>query len=154
MPFAHTPNFAAPTVPVTAGGTVYYVPPAPVTTSIVYNTVAQLTTSCPTAATFVPAGTSTTMQPSTTGFTIQDLALLLASTKEDHLPEWKLAQYNGDPNQWHEWFGQFESAVESAPLTDDVKLTYLKTLVTDKVKTAIADFASCGTTYRDALKLG
>ena len=93
MPFAHAPTYAAPTVPVTAGGTVYYIPPATVTTPIVYSTVAQSTTSLsPTAATFVPAGTSTTMQPSTTGFTIQDLALLLASTKKDHLPEWKLAQ--------------------------------------------------------------
>ena len=153
MLFAHTPAYAAPTVPVTAGGTVYYVPPATVTTPFVYNTVAKPTTSLsPTAATFVPARTSTTMQPSTTGFTIQDLALLLASTKKDHLPEWKLAQYNGDPIQWHEWFGQFKSAIDSAPLTDDVKLTYLKTLVTGKAKTAIADFAYCGTMYRDALK--
>ena len=109
MPFAHTPTYAPPTVPVTAGGTVYYVPPTTVTTQIVYNTVAQPTTSLsPTAATFLPAGTSTTMQPSTTGFKIQDLAFLLASTKKDHLPEWKLAQYNGDPIQWHEWFGQFK----------------------------------------------
>ena len=87
MPFAHTPTYAAPTVPVTAGGTAYYVPSAAVTTPIVYKTVEQPTTSLsPTAATFVPAGTSTTMQPSTTGFTRQDLALLLASTKKDHLP--------------------------------------------------------------------
>ena len=153
MPFAHAPTYAAPTVPVTAGGTVYYVPPATVTTPIVYNTAAQPTTSLsPTAATFVPAGTSTTMQPSTTGFTIQDHALLLASTKKDHLPDWKLAHYNGDPIQWHEWFGQFKSAIDSSPLTDDVKLTYLKTLVTGKAKTAIAELAYCGAMYRDALK--
>ena len=153
MPFPHTPTRPASTVPITAGGTVYYVPPATVTTPIVYSTVAQPTTSLsPTAATFVPAGTSTTMQPSTTGFTIQDLALLLASTKKDHLPEWKLAQYDGDPIQWYEWFGQFKSAIDSAPLTDDVKLTYLKTLVTGKAKTAIAEFAYCGAMYRDALK--
>ena len=153
IPVPHIPTCAAPTVPVTACGTVYYIPPATVTTPIVYSTVAQPTASLsPTAATFVPAGTSTTMQPSATGFTIQDLALLLASTKKDHLPEWKLAQYNGDPIQWHEWFGQFRSAIDSAPLTDDVKLTYLKTLVTGKAKTAIAEFAYCGAMYRDALK--
>ena len=153
MALSHTPTCAAPTVPVTAGGTVYYVSPSTVTTPIVYSTAAQQTTSrSPTAATFVPAGTSTTMQPSTTGLTIQVLALLLASTKKDHLPEWKLAQYNGDPFQWYEWFGQFKSAIDSAPLTDDVKLTYLKTLVTGKAKTAIAEFAYCGTLYRDALK--
>ena len=153
MALTHTPNCATSTVPVTAGGTVYYVSSSAVTTPIVYSTSAQQTTSLsPTAATFLPAGTSTTMQPCTTGFTIQDLALLLASTKKDHLPEWKLAQYNGDPIQWYEWFGQFKSAIDSAPLTDDVKLTYLKTLVTGKAKTAIAEFAYCGTMYRDALK--
>ena len=115
MALTHTPTCAAPTVPVTAGGTVYYVPPSTVTTPIVCSTAAQPTTSLrPTAATFVPVGTSTTMQPRTTGFTIQDLALLLASTKKDHLPEWKLAQYNGDPIQWHEWFGLFKSAIDSA----------------------------------------
>ena len=152
MPFAHTATYAAPTVPVTTGGTVYFVPPASVTTPIVYSTAQPTTSLSPTAATFVPSGTSTTMQPSTTGFTIQDLALLLASTKKDHLPEWKLAQYNGDPIQRHEWFGQFKSAIDSAPLTDDVKLTYLKTLVTGKAKTAIAKFAHCGAMYRDALK--
>ena len=152
-PFPHMPTCAAPTVPVTAGGIVYYVPPSTVTTSIVYSTLAQPTTSLrPTAATIVPAVTSTTIQPSATRFTIQDLALLLVSTKKDHLPEWKLAQYNGDPIQWHEWFGQFRSAIDSAPLTDDVKLTNLKTLVTGKAKTAIAEFAYCGAMYRDALK--
>ena len=115
MPFPHMPTCAAPTVPVTAGGTVYYVPPATVTTPIVYSTVAQPTTSLsPTAAAFVPAGTSTTTQPSATGLTIQDLALLLASTKKYRLPEWKLAQNNGDPVQSHEWFGQFRSAIDSA----------------------------------------
>ena len=60
------PTCTAPTVPVTAGGTVYYVPPVTVTTSIVYSTVAPPRTSfSPTATTFMPAGTSTTMQPST-----------------------------------------------------------------------------------------
>ena len=155
MPLTHTPNCAASTVPVTAGGTVYYESPSTVTTPIVYSTAAQQTTSpSPTAATVVPAGTSTTMQvqPSTTGFTIQNHALLLASTKKDHLPEWKLPQYSGDPIQWYEWFRQFKSAIDSAPLTDDVKLTFLKTLVTGKAKTAIAEFAYCGTMYRDALK--
>ena len=153
MALTHTPTCAAPTVPITAGGTVCYVSPSTVTTPFVYSTAAQQTTSLsPTAAIFVPAGTLTTMQPSTTGFTIQDLALLLASTKKDHLPEWKLAQYNGDPIQWHEWFSQFKSALDSAPLTDDVKLTYLKTLVTGKAKTAIAELGYCGTMYRDALK--
>ena len=37
-------------------------------------------------------------------------------------------------------------------MTDDVKLTYLKTHVTGKAKTAIAEFAYCGVMYKDALK--
>ena len=54
--------------------------------------------------------------------------------------------------QWHEWYGQFKSAIDSQSFTDDVKLTYLKTLVTGKAKTAIAEFAYCGAMYKDALR--
>ena len=74
------------------------------------------------------------------------------SSKKDHLPEWKLAQYSGDPLPWHEWFGQLRSAIDSTHLTDDVKLTYLKTLVSGEAKTAITEFAYCGAMYKDALK--
>ena len=113
-------------IPVTSGGTVYYFPPATVSTPIVYTT--QPTTSLsPTAATFVPTGFTLIQQPNTTGVSIQDLALLLAATKKDLLLEWKLAQYSGAPLLWNEWFGQFKSAIDLAHLTDDVKLTYLKT---------------------------
>ena len=76
----------------------------------------------------------------------------LSSKRNDPLPEWKLSQYSGDPLQWHKWYGQFKSAIDSQSLTDDVKLTYLKTLVTGKAKTAIAEFAYCGAMYKDALK--
>ena len=65
---------------------------------------------------------------------------------------WKLSQYNGDPLQLHEWFGQFKSAIDAQSLTDDVKATFLKTLVTGKAKTTIAEFAYCGVMYKDALK--
>ena len=68
------------------------------------------------------------------------------------MPEGKLSEYNGDPLQWHEWFGQFKSAKDSQFLTDDVKLTFLKILVTGKAKSAIAEFAYCGAMYKDALK--
>ena len=37
-------------------------------------------------------------------------------------------------------------------MTDDVKLTYFKTLVNGKAKTAIAEFAYCDVMYKDALK--
>ena len=42
--------------------------------------------------------------------------------------------------------------MDSAPLSNDVKFTYLKTLVTGNAKTAIGEFAYCGTMYQDALK--
>ena len=42
--------------------------------------------------------------------------------------------------------------MDSALLTDDAKLTYLKTLVTGKAKATSAAFAHCGTMYKDALK--
>ena len=90
------------------------------------------------------------MEP--TAFTVEDLAQLLASSRKDHLPEWKLAQYNGDRLQGYEWFGHFKSAIDSIPLRDDPKLRYLKTLVTGKEKTAIEEFAYRGTIYEDALR--
>ena len=68
------------------------------------------------------------------------------------MSEWKLAQYNGDPLQWHEWYGQFNSAIDSQLLTDDDKLAYFKTLVTDKGKIAITEFAYCGLLYKDVLR--
>ena len=90
--------------------------------------------------------------PESQQVTVKNLAELLSFSKRDPLPEWKLSQYNSDPLQWHEWYGQFRSAIDSQTLTDDVKLTYLITLVTGKTKAAIAEFAYCGSMYRDALK--
>ena len=72
--------------------------------------------------------------------------------KKEHLPEWSLAQFNGDTFQWHEWFSDFESAIDSYPLTDDAKLTYLMTLATGKTKTTIAKIAYCATMYKDPVK--
>ena len=61
-------------------------------------------------------------------------------------------EYNGDPLQWHERFGQFKTAIDAQSLTDDVRLTYLKTLVTGKAKHVIAEFAYCGVMYKDTHK--
>ena len=83
---------------------------------------------------------------------IRELADAVTSKRNDPLPEWKLAEFNGDPLKWHEWYGQFKSAIDSQSLTDDVKLTYLKTLVTGKAKIATAEFAYCGLMYKDALR--
>ena len=59
------------------------------------------------------------------------------------LPEWKIAQFKGDPLQCHEWYGQFKSQIDSQSHTDDLMLTYLKTLVTGKEKIAIEFAYSC-----------
>ena len=155
LPATSVAPTASPVIPVTAGGTVYYINPTSLATVPAPSSAPVPTTfpAVPSTATLLATSPFVTVpQRATTSFTIQDLAQLLASSKRDHLPEWKLAQYSGDPLQWHEWFGQFKSAIDSAPLTDDVKLTYLKTLVSGKAKTAIAEFAYSGTMYKDALK--
>ena len=69
-------------------------------------------------------------------------------SRKDNLPEWKLIQFDGNPLNWHKWFGQFKYTVDSAVLTDDTKLTKL---VTGKEKTAIAEFSYSGVMYKDAL---
>ena len=80
-----------------------------------------------------------TVPPATpTAVTVQDLVELLTAAKKDPLPEWKLEHYNGHPLPWHEWIGQFKNAIDSAPLSIDMKRACLKTLVTGKAKTAIA----------------
>ena len=84
--------------------------------------------------------------------TMKDLAELLTVSRKDPLPEWKLSSFDGNPLQWHEWYGQFKSAVDQASITEEVKMTYLKTLVTGRAKSTIEGFAYSGALYRDALK--
>ena len=72
-------------------------------------------------------------------------------SRKDHLPEWKLTQFDGNPLNWLEWFGQFISTVDSAILSDDEKLTYLKKLVVGKAKSAIAVYSYSGVLHKDAL---
>ena len=90
--------------------------------------------------------------PTSPVVTLQDLVDLLTTSRKDPLPQWKLSQFDGDPMNWPEWFGQYKSAIDSAKLTDDVKLTYLKTLVTGKAKSTIASYGYSGALYKDALK--
>ena len=101
-----------------------------------------------------PSNTLPSLQPAPQpqAVKLNDIVQALSVSKKDPLPEWKLAQYDGNPLQWHEWFGQFCSTVDAASLSDDVKLTYLKTLVTGKAKSAIAEFAYSGRMYKDDLK--
>ena len=52
--------------------------------------------------------------------TMNDLAKLLTVSRKDPLPEWKLSTFDGNPLQWHEWCGQFKSAVDQGAITDEV----------------------------------
>ena len=54
--------------------------------------------------------------------------------------------------EWHEWFGQFCSTVDAASLSDEVKIIYLKKLVTGKAKSAISEFEYNERMNKDALK--
>ena len=152
-PIVTTTGIFEPVVPIQSGGTTFFCNPLAATTPtttlpIPQSTTAPVNVPLPT----FPTTVQSTIPPATpTAVTIQDLAQLLTAVKKDHLPEWKLEHHNGNPLQWHEWIGQFKSAFDSAPLPNDVKLTYLKTLVTGKAKTAIAEFAYCGTLDQDAL---
>ena len=150
-PIVTTTGIFTPVVPIQSGGTTFYCnPPFPTKTlPIQQTTTADVNFPVPTFPTTVQ---STVPLSTLTPVAVQDLAQLLTAAKKDHLSEWKLEQYSGDPLQWHEWIGQFRSAIDSAPLSNDVKLTYLKTFVTGKAKAAIVEFAYCGTMYQDALK--
>ena len=71
---------------------------------------------------------------------------------KDLLPDWNLAKFIGNPLQWHEWCGQIKSTIDSQSQSEDIKLTYLKTLVLGKAKDAIVEFAYCGKMYIVTLK--
>ena len=73
--------------------------------------------------------------------TYQDLAKILTMNRKGPLPEWKLSSFDGSPLQWLEWFGQFKSAIDAKVLSNDVKLTYLETLISGTTKKLIAEFA-------------
>ena len=125
-----------------SGGTVFYYNPAsfpaasPPTAPQQIITVSSHSTTAPEATGTPYLGTQRVF--------VQDLAEALKFSRKDPLPEWKLSQYYGDPLMWHEWYGQFRSAVDKSLLSNDVKLTYLKTLVTGKAKAVFADVVYCG----------
>ena len=84
--------------------------------------------------------------------TIKDLAELFTSSRKDVLPEWNLSEFDGDPLNWPEWFCQFNSTVNSAAISDDAKMNYLKTYVKGEAAPEIAHLAYCGTMYKEALE--
>ena len=145
------------------GGTTYY-HKTPYMTSSVFPTYQPSTTAentCSYApATSIALGVENTeshqpvedLSSANATLTMNELAKLLTVWRKDPLPEWKLSTFDGNPLQWHEWYGQFKSAVNQAAITEEVKMTYLKTLVSGKAKIAIEGFAYSGALYRDALK--
>ena len=84
--------------------------------------------------------------------TNQHLAKILTLSQKSPLPYWKMSSFDGIPLQWPEWFGQFKSQIDAKVLSDDVKLKYLKILVSGKAKKAIAKFTFSGIFYKDTLK--
>ena len=79
IPTVHFAVGTTPTIPIPSGGTVYYVQPTTTSTpAIPFATTPTVATLSPTAATYVPSTMSTLPKPSTSGFSVQDLALLLA----------------------------------------------------------------------------
>ena len=143
-PIVPTNNF----VPYTSGGTVFFTQP-----EISSHANQPFVTDC--------HGNSSSYTEPTPGdspgadverpLSTRELVNILMHSRKDHLPEWKLTQFDGNPLNWHEWFGQFISTVDSAILSDDEKLTYLKTLVVGKAKSAIAEYSYSGVLYKDAL---
>ena len=149
-------NTSVPVSAATVGGTTYY-------QNLISSTSVSAQVLSPASApgyamptlpyySFPPPMVNPAMLQAPSTVTMKDLAELLTLNKKDLLPDWNLAKFNGNPLQWHEWYGQFKSANDSQALSDDIKLTYLKTLVVGKAKDAIAEFAFCGKMYRDALK--
>ena len=145
------------------GGTTYYHKTSYMTSSVfpTYQPSTTAENTCSYApATSIALGVENTeshrpvkdLSSSNATLTMNDLAKILTASRKDPLPEWKLSTFDGNPLQWHEWYGQFKSAVDQAAITDEVKMTYLKTLVSGKAKIATEGFAYSGALYRDALK--
>ena len=99
-----------------------------------------------------PPNCSITFSPAYWKPSRKELANLLSVSRKDPLPEWNFSNFEGNALDWNEWFGQFRSAVDASPLSDDVKMTYLKTLVSGKAKIAIEGLAYCRAMYKDALR--
>ena len=75
----------------------------------------------------------------------------MKSSRKDLVPELKLSQFDSNALNCREWVGQFTSTIDSALLTDDEKLTYLKTPVTGKAKAALAEYSYGGVLNNDAI---
>ena len=132
--------------PFSSGGTIFYVGDPKALDAAIYSKrlMAPYTNENKQYGPFTSSGSK--------AITNKDLAEILTLSQKGPLPEWKLSSFDGNPLQWPEWFGQFKSAIDAKVLSDDIKLTYLKTLVSGKAKNAIAEFAYSGVFYENALK--
>ena len=60
--------------------------------------------------------------PSSKHVMLKNLVTIFSRNVKDRLPEWTLTQFKGDPLSCNERFGQFRRVVDSAYLTNDLKL--------------------------------
>ena len=67
------------------------------------------------------------------------------------LPKLKLREYNGDPLDWPEWSGMFLSTVDRSTISNDEKMTHLKTL-TGPAQRTLAGMGYSGVMYNTAWK--
>ena len=81
----------------------------------------------------------------------RELAELTKNKCKDCFPKLKLSQFDGNALNWHESFGQFSSNINSAPMSNDEKIIYLKTLVSVKAIMAINGINYSGALYNDAI---
>ena len=80
---------------------------------------------------------------------------IASNTSDDYfirssLPKPKLAEFSGDPLEWPEWSQLFQATVHAANIDDSVKMNHLKTMVTGKVKEAIAGLGYTAEMYNVA----
>ena len=66
------------------------------------------------------------------------------------LSKLKLTEFSGDPLEWPEWSGLFEVVVHQKPISDTVKMQYLKTSRTGQAKAAISGMEFSSQSYYHA----
>ena len=76
----------------------------------------------------------------------------LVSSSQRSLPKLKLREFDGNPLDWPEWSGMFQSTVHNSPISRDEKMSHLKTLLTGKAKRAVNGMVYSGAMYDEAWK--
>ena len=104
-PIVTTTGVFTPVVPIQSRGTTFYCNPLATTHPTTTLPIPQCTTD-PTDVPFLTFPTtfqSTVPLATPTAVTLQDLVQVQTAAKKDHLPEWKLEHYNGDPLARVDW---------------------------------------------------